>query len=316
MGDVILATGVLEKLHQFYPKASIDFLVRKGNEGLVANHPFINEVLVWNKREAKYKNLFGIIKQVRSTKYDAVFNLQRFAASGLVTLLSGSKYTAGFDKNPFSFSYNFKVKHQIDNGKHELERNQELIAPKTTKTKALPRLYPSDEQLKKADLLSENNRYVVLAPASVWFTKQLPTEKWIELLKQIPATLTVFLIGGPNDKAYAEKIAEQFPNRNIKNLCGELNLLESAALMKKAVMNYVNDSAPLHMAGSVQAPATAFFCSTVPRFGFGPFLPSGKIAEISEPLNCRPCGLHGHKACPEGHFNCAFKIDTKQVAVQ
>jgi heptosyltransferase-2 len=32
IGDVILATPVLEKLHRSFPGAAIDVLVRKGNE--------------------------------------------------------------------------------------------------------------------------------------------------------------------------------------------------------------------------------------------------------------------------------------------
>jgi ADP-heptose:LPS heptosyltransferase len=40
--------------------------------------------------------------------------------------------------------------------------------------------------------------------------------------------------------------------------------------MKGAKMNYVNDSGPLHLASAMNAPITAFFCSTVPEFGFGP----------------------------------------------
>ncbi len=34
IGDVVLATGMLEKLHDFYPDSGLDFLVRKGNESL------------------------------------------------------------------------------------------------------------------------------------------------------------------------------------------------------------------------------------------------------------------------------------------
>ena len=41
-GDVVLATALIEKLHHFYPDAQIDFLVRKGNEGLLTDHPFLN----------------------------------------------------------------------------------------------------------------------------------------------------------------------------------------------------------------------------------------------------------------------------------
>ena len=54
IGDVVLATAALEKLDQFYPSAKIDMLIRKGNEGLLENHPFINELIIWNKKESKY----------------------------------------------------------------------------------------------------------------------------------------------------------------------------------------------------------------------------------------------------------------------
>jgi len=74
-------------------------------------------------------------------------------------------------------------------------------------------------------------------------------------------------------------------------------------------MNYVNDSAPLHIASAMKAPVTAIFCSTVPAFGFGPLNANGRVVETTENLDCRPCGLHGYKACPKGHFKCAMNID-------
>ena len=52
IGDVILATAVAEKLHQQYPDAQIDFVLRKGNEALLSNHPFAD-----NRYEEANKNL-------------------------------------------------------------------------------------------------------------------------------------------------------------------------------------------------------------------------------------------------------------------
>ena len=96
-------------------------------------------------------------------------------------------------------------------------------------------------------------------------------------------------------------------------LCGDLSLLESAALMQDAKMNYVNDSAPMHFASSVNASVTAIFCSTIPDFGFGPRSEKSFVVESLAELTCRPCGLHGKKECPEGHFNCANNIDKEQL---
>ena len=91
----------------------------------------------------------------------------------------------------------------------------------------------------------------------------------------------------------------------IHNLAGKLNLLESAALMRDAKMNYVNDSAPLHLASAMNALVTGVFCSTVPSFGFTPLSSVRRVLETKEKLDCRPCGLHGFKACPKGHFKCS-----------
>src|ERR1051325_1646066 len=125
IGDVILATPVVEALSLLYPGIHIDFLVRKGNESLLDNNPHIHKVLIWDKKKNKYGNLLQLIKHIREQHYDVVFNLQRFAASGFLTFFSGAKKRIGFDKNPFSFSYTHKVKHEIENGKHEVQRNLE-----------------------------------------------------------------------------------------------------------------------------------------------------------------------------------------------
>jgi heptosyltransferase-2 len=97
------------------------------------------------------------------------------------------------------------------------------------------------------------------------------------------------------------------------NLAGKLSLLESAALMKDARRNITNDSAPMHLASGVNAKTTAIFCSTVPDFGFGPLSDDSVIIETTKKLECRPCGLHGLKACPEKHFDCAYSITNSQL---
>ena len=315
IGDVILATAVAEKLHQQFPDAPIDFVLRKGNEGLLSNHPFIKTVFVWDKKQGKIKNLFAIKNQVKSNKYDSVIDLHRFASSGFIAGFSGAKEKVGFDKNPLSFLFTKKIKHEIGNGKHEVERNQQLIEHLTDNKAAKPKLYPNSENF-EAVKKYKNVNYVCLAPTSVWFTKQYPKEKWIELCDQLPKDLIIYLLGAPSDDVACEEIkskVESQKSKNVINLAGKLNFLESAALMKDADMNYVNDSAPMHIASAMNAKTTAIYCSTVPSFGFGPLSDDSKIIETKLTLDCRPCGLHGHQACPKGHFKCGFSIETSEL---
>jgi heptosyltransferase-2 len=308
IGDVILATALVEKLHAAFPESKIDFLVRGGNESLVKDHPFINEVIVWHKKEDKYKNLFNLAKIIRDSKYDYVVNLQRFMASGFLTWRSGAKHRVGFKTNPLSIFYTEKFPHEIGNGQHEVERNQ-LLIEKITDGKALkPKLHPSKSNYSKIEELKLDANYIVIAPSSVWFTKQVPQSKIIELIEKQDNNLQICLIGAPSDFEYCQTIIESVIHEKIINLSNKLNLLDSAVLIEKARMSYVNDSAPLHIASAMNANVTAFFCSTVPEFGFGPLSDNSLIIQKEEVLDCRPCGIHGFKTCPKGHFKCGFDL--------
>jgi ADP-heptose:LPS heptosyltransferase len=312
IGDAILATSVLEKLHEYYPLAQLDILVREGNETLFTDHPYLTKVLAWKKKENKYKNLFSLVAKVREQKYDLLVNLHRFGSSGFITAFSGAKLKVGFDKNPFSILFDRKYKHEIGNGKHEVERNHELIKEFTDSTFAMPKLYPTQVNEDKTALFKTQD-YVCMAPSSVWFTKQLPLEKWVELCSIQPASTIIYLLGAKSDITLCEEIRKRSSHSDIRILAGKLDFLDSCALMRDAKMNYVNDSAPLHLASAMNAPVTAFFCSTVPAFGFTPLSPHSKTIEITETLECRPCGLHGHRNCPKGHFKCAWNIDVKRA---
>ena len=316
-GDVVLATAISEKLHAAFPDAAIHMLVRKGNEGLLAHHPYIGRVWIWDKKKDKNRGLLRLALQIRKERYTHVINPHRFASSGAIVLLSGAPYRSGFSKNPLSFGYTRKLPHIIsqpydNNPIHEVARNQSLIADITDATPAMPRLYPGQDEMAKAKAIVDG-RYICLSPSSVWCPTQFPVDKWAALIVALPIDIPVFLLGAPGDANLGDKIVTLAGRSGVVNLCGKMNFLESAALMANAVMNYSNDSAPLHMASAVGAPVTAVFCSTVPAFGFGPLRENGRVVEVAGRLDCRPCGLHGRRECPKGHFNCAMNITNKDL---
>jgi heptosyltransferase II len=311
IGDVILATPVLEKLHHFFPEAEIDIVVKKGMEGLFEQHPFLRKVIVWDKSGKKYSNLFRILRSVRKNNYDAVINLQRFALTGFLTAFSGSVIRIGFSKNPFSFLFSHSIPHEIRDGVHEIDRNLRLIEDLTGPGTFKPGLYPASEDNAHTAKL-KSGKYITISPASLWFTKQYPEEKWLDLIRE-SASVKIYLLGSKSDVPLCEKIRMKSGRPDVVNLAGALSFLQSASLMKDAVMNFTNDSAPMHLASAVNAPVTVTYCSTVPSFGFGPLSDDSTIVETTVKLDCRPCGLHGYKACPEKHFRCALTIGTDQL---
>ncbi len=193
---------------------------------------------------------------------------------------------------------------------HETDRNQLLIESLTGKVKARPVLYPSKEDYQSVEALIKNP-FITIAPGSVWFTKTFPEYKWIDLITSVlnkRPLATIYLLGSPDEKEKCERIRKELNSPNVIVLAGTLSLLQSAALMVKAEMNYSNDSAPMHLCSAMNAPATAVYCSTIPEFGFGPLSDISFVVQTREKLDCRPCGLHGYRSCPLIHFKCAHSI--------
>jgi len=312
IGDVILSTALAESLHAVYPETQIDFMVKKGNETLFDHHPFLNELIVWDKRTKKYSNLIRIICRIRKNNYSLVINIQRFFSSGLITALSGAGETRGFTKNPLSWLFTRRFPHDIGNGVHEVERNHILIGDMAGVKQGLPRLYPDQTDAEDIRQIIRQ-KYYTISPASLWFTKQYPVKKWVELINIISADAKVLLLGAKGDHGLCEDIIQKAGHPGVSNLAGKLSFLQSALIMKMAFMNFTNDSAPMHLASAVDAPVTAIYCSTIPGFGFGPLSTDSVTIETDVQLGCRPCGLHGYKQCPEKHFRCGYEIDTNKL---
>ena len=310
---MILATPLIESFAEHKPPVEIDFLLKKGCESLFEGHPYIHEVMVWEKSEKKYAHLLALLKTIRKRKYDHVFNLQRFASSGFLTVFSKAGNTVGFDKNPFSFLYKNKVRHIIGSGTrlHEIDRNLMLIENIITPKRQI-KLYPTPADFEKVSPY-KTRQYICIAPASLWETKRFPEIKWVEFLNSLPAELPIMLLGSKNDEELCNNLIRKSVHKHIENLAGKLSFLQTAALLKDAHMSFTNDSAPQHLASAVNAPVAAIFCSTVPAFGFGPVSGHSFIIETHEKLACRPCGIHGYTACPEKHYQCAVSINNQQL---
>lgn len=312
---MILVTPVIESLHDGFPGAALDLLVKKGNEQLFTGHPFLRQVITWDKSTCKYGQLVQLIRQIRANRYDHIMTMQRYASTGLLTAFSGAGHTTGFEKNPLSFLFTQRIRHQIARNTHpvhEVDRNLLLIEYLGIKTKRRPALYPSEQDRDAVSSYMVSD-YICIAPASLWFTKQFPPSKWVEFITRLPVQQTIYLIGSAMDHAVCDTISKQTKHHRVVNLAGKFSLLQTAALMKGARMNYVNDSAPQHLASAVNAPVTTVFCSTVPAFGFGPLSDDSAVVQTTRKLDCRPCGLHGYKACPEKHFACSMTIQPEQL---
>ena len=314
LGDAVLITSLLEKIRVESPSSTIHLLVRKGLEDIFKAYPQGNFGQVWTyDKSNKLKSWWALRNELTKEKFDQVFVAQRFFGMGLLSISIGAKKVVGFDKNPLSLFFDEKVPHEFGQGKHETERNTQLLASWLGPHLHKPFLNASHLNNFPVDL--QPKKYLSISPGSVWETKRFTVHKWIDFIRLLPLDQEIVLMGSAAEKHLSDEIEQAFmgSSRHISNACGRFNLQEAIAVFQQSLMSFVNDSGPLHICSAVNTPTVAIFCSTIPAFGFGPLAKQNKIIEVKEKLTCRPCGDHGKKSCPEIHFNCANSIDVQEM---
>ncbi len=324
IGDVILVTPLIRETRKLFPKADIDVLVAKGNQAILKNNPHLNEIITSDKNSLV--DYFRTLVLISKKKYDIAITPHRSARTLTLIYLARIKVRIGFNRDIYRHLLTCKMRHPQK--VHKAEKNLELLTPffsdkfprlkihtrdvSKNKLSWFTELFPCPEDYAVSSKYLKERGNIAIAPGSVWNTKRWSKENYIKLAKDLSkASFNLIFIGSKGERELAEEIINQ---ANIKaiNTCGQLSILQSAALISRCQGLICNDSGALHIGNAVDTPVFAFFGPTVKRFGYFPYRENDILFEID--LDCRPCGMHGHKQCPLGHHNCMKLIDARKVA--
>jgi heptosyltransferase II len=316
LGDVLCAEPMVRAAADQWPAEPIDFLTSVGGAMMLEGHPQIRNILVFDKRGADkgLGGLLGLAKRLRQTSYQRAICSHRSWRTAALLATARIPSRTGFDNASAAWLYTNKVAYRKD--LHEVERNLQLFGGGEW---TAPRMYPGEAEKRKAEELLPAGKWVAMAPGSIWATKRWPMQKWAELLRALSdGGQQCLLMGGPDDQQLCAEIQEvakslagagqsESTADRVLDLSGKTTLRESAAVLERCAVMVSNDSAPMHLGVSAGIPVVAVFCSTIPAFGFAPRGVNDVVIEVGE-LDCRPCGIHGHKVCPKGHFKCGEDV--------
>lgn len=311
---MVLTTPLLARLAA---KGPVDVVATPANAPLLANHPAVRRVIVFDKRRDE-RGLDGLARTaatLRAASYETAYLAQGSMRSATLARVAGIPERVGFETSAGRWLYTRRVPYRDD--LHHAERLWRLAAPSDVGASAealRPRLYPGDAERSAVDLVlqgsaAEGSPFIALAPGSVWATKRWPY--YADLVRQLPPEMPVVVVGGAVDGDLARAIASVSPGR-VLDATGRLSLLASAEIIRRARVLVTNDSAPMHLASAVGTPTIAIFGPTVPEFGFGPLAPQAATVG-NELLSCRPCDRHGPRACPLGHWRCMRDVTPELV---
>ncbi len=316
IGDAILTLPMIQAIKNKYDNSVIDVVCTPGSADIFRSSPFINEAVVFDKRgeHRKLKAFLRFGKKLKQKNYSRLFSPHRSFRTSILVLLSGIRETTGFDISALRWVY--KNIAEYDFKAHEVERNLKLAGYNTSSERwRIAPVISADEKTKNEIAgfnLSETGSVIAIAPGTVWETKRYPEKYYAEIAGAVLAKgARVVFIGSKDDRQLCDSISMKAGEGCI-NLAGELKIPATIELLKKCLCLVCNDSAPAHMAMSSGIPAFMVYCSTVPEFGFYPYLNGSKYF-MAENINCRPCGIHGYKKCPEEHFNCGEKLKSEVI---
>ena len=289
LGDILHSLPFLNAVKSRFPRAVIHWVVAKGFEGLLAEHPMIDHLWVINKDAwKKIRHLKGTIGELQSLfgnlrkeRYDLVVDLQGLLRSGIITAATASPMRVGFKeaREGSNVFYTDRIKGGKDI--HAVDRYLKMADYLGCDTSEISFPFPAlpDE----IPMYEANEPYAVIIPGARWETKRWPPEKFGKLASLLP--LKSVIVGGKGDRAIAEEVGSSSKGK-ASSLAGKTSLQELAGILKNARLVICNDSGPMHIAAALGIPVFAVFGPTDP-VRTGPYGKGHSI--IRSDVVCAPC---------------------------
>ncbi|MCX7878615.1 MAG: glycosyltransferase family 9 protein [Ignavibacteria bacterium] len=301
IGDVLLATPVIENLRYNFPHAEINFLTQRFCSEVLKDNPFLNRLLTYDLSLGD--SSLCLLKNINHQKYDLIIDLLSNPRTALITFNSDAKYRVGFPFGWRRFAYNIKVKSRssdVHNIEFNLDALRRLGLDIITSS---PKIYLNQLHFDFAEKFfhannPEGKKVIGLNPCGTWATKVWPLDKFKQLAKLLVKDFKVFLFWGYENEL---KLVQE-----IKNAAGDdaeiiprVNLRYMTALGVRCELFITNDSGPMHLVWAAGGKLLTIFGPTNPKL-------QGHEDENSlilrnEGLSCLGCNLTRINDCPNGH---------------
>ena len=305
IGDVLHATPVARELKKLQPDAHISWLVSPPADKLLTKNPYIDEVLIWDRRPldkafasfnllAAYRELKKARALLKSRNFDLVLDIQGLFLTGLLARISGVKRRIGIHErhegNPFFMS---EMAPDIESP-HKVLRYLSSLIPlgfdlndfTAGLTLNLPQsLTGFAKNFWQEHGIDPQRPILLVTTRTTWPDKNWEPKNFGLALKDLPENIQIIFCGSPSDEVYIKEAQSQM-NRPSLSIAGQTSLLELAALLKSATLLLSCDTGPLHIADAVGCQTLSLWGPTQPDV-YGPLTKGHEF--ILTPHECKRC---------------------------
>ena len=318
IGDLVMATPLLEDIKKKYPNSQLTVMCKTPFGQILENDPHVDEIFCFKKvrgavRRDQKRN---IIEKLSVGKYDLGILTTNSFSSAWWFWQGKVQERVGFKANLRSLLLSCGIDFPENKAKQHLVKTyKKLLSPLGVKeSETPPKLYLKEEEIKGAyDILSKygvekGHTIVGINPGAAFGSAKcwIP-ERFSEVAKKLSAKrsdVKVVFFGDESTAQLVKTICSELP-KEVVNLAGLTSIRELMSLIKVCDVFLTNDSGPMHVGDALEVPLVALFGSTN-DVATGPYR-QGKV--IHKRVECSPCYK---RTCPID-FKCMKNIHTEEV---
>jgi ADP-heptose:LPS heptosyltransferase len=305
LGDVINTLPLAVNIKKKIP-CEIHWLVAPLSRPLLDNHPCIDQVFVFNKKQV-FKSLYSVIPELRKHTYDVVLDLQRILKSGIFSCVVKSRRRIGFDKDrtkEFSWLFPFERLKPASQKQHMLDHYLDFLSPLNIErlevTWQIPRFSSIDLPIPK--------KYIVLNIGATKPANRWAPENFAQLADIIHEKYKTpcLLTGGREDQAAADLVLAT-ARSPVSDLTGKTSLEMLIEILAHADYVISCDTGPMHLARALGTEVIALFGPSDP-IRTGPY----QCRVIQKSNNCS-YQIHDMHPIPCNSRNCSNPLCMKAI---
>jgi heptosyltransferase I len=327
LGDVIMATPVLEGLKKKFKSSHVTAFSEEDFEAAADLNPFCDKVVRFTRKEiqellgapdwrAGRDRLGAFAREIADGQFDTIVNLSQQDYASFLVSLFGAKDVVGRQYlgegnhcvNDLWSQYLYAIPFaRACNNLHTADVYRRIAGVKSHDGGCSLVLSHDEKgwarQFLQTRGMGSGEKLAVFQPGAAFPSKCWPTEHFIALGKILVADgWRICVVGVPAEKDIARAIAVQF-GRSVVCTAGETTFRLSAALASHAAACVTGDTALMHAAAALGVPTYALFGPSNPvetgPYGHGHFVLSGTCQKMPcfktqcETLECMKTILPG-----------------------
>ena len=293
IGDLILTAPALSRLRQARPDAHITLVTMGAAGQLVSAIPAVDTHFSYRYQRPNLP-LWG---NLLTDRYDTVLDFNGTDRSAFMTWMTRANQRVTYTKRAQGF-WREQTYTQTSNAKlrpfHTVDHMCALLdaigVPSTTgldSTAPLSLAIPEPVQHRVDDLLAQkglDGPFAVVHPGTARLEKYWKADRWAEVIRECSdggRQLSCVITGGtdPDETRHLDEIIAHLKSTGSNAplvLAGQLSLLETAAVIRRATLALGVDTAAMHLASAFQIPQVVLFGPTNP-FHWRPRHPEARI---------------------------------------